>query len=638
MDASNYALGGYLFQLYDGKEHILAYGGRKLSPAERRYPIREKELLAALHGFRIWRPYLLDRPFYVYTDHRTLETLLCQQTCSQRLARWIDELAEYQPLFKYVPGSTQVVADTLSRPPDGCTSAFVPLSDLFPSTRANLYFITPSSTSIEDQCRQLYAEDPFYAPIMASSEGQDEVKESSSNKFTKNDGLIYLGKRLAIPYEKDLFSRIMKMVHDDSSAGHPGVSRTMLAFNERFYMRKSTPLIKRYVQSCQVCQRTKPRNEKDPGLLTSLDIPASRWTDISVDFVGPLPKSDGKDGIMVVVDRLTKRAHFVPTTIRASSKEIGQLLKDHIFKLHGLPRSILSDRDTRFTSEYWQKLMKDLDVNVQMTTAYHQRANGLAERTIRSLKQYLGSYLNATSTNWTNYLSVAEFSYNSVYNSSVGMSPFVADIGYLPRAPIDLAIQPSKPSEKFPLKFADHQTLIQLLCINSLVEAQQRNRVSFNTNRRQQEFQIGDKVLLSTRNLKQVHTGQTGAKKLIPKFIGPYLVKKKLSNDNYELALPDASRLHPVFHTSLLKPYVHDPTRTSKPPAMADVDGSELFQVEAILKHRKRRRKTEFLVQWSGYDDSHNSWEPQEHLAHLPDLIQAYFDSLSGKPSLGEGM
>ena len=149
---------------------------------------------------------------------------------------------------------------------------------------------------------------------------------------------------------------------------------------------------------------------------------------------------------------------------------------------------------------------------------------------------------------------------------------------------------------------------------------------------------MGDKVLLSTRNLKSVHAGQQGSTKLIPKFIGPYVIKKKSAKENYELYLPSGSRIHPVFHTSLLKPYIHDPTRTSKPPAMADADGKQLYQVEAILKHRKRHKKTEFLVQWSGYDQSHNSWEPYEHLAHLPDLIRVYYDSLSGKPSLEEGM
>ena len=253
-------------------------------------------------------------------------------------------------------------------------------------------------------------------------------------------------------------------------------------------MRKSLSRIKKYVQACQACQRGKPRNEKDPGHLHNLEIPGNRWTDISVDFIGPLPKSDSKDAVMVVVDRLTKRAHFIATTTKASAQEIGKLFEDYIFKLHGLPKSIMSDRDTRFTSKYWKCFIESLGLTANMSTAFHQRSNGLAERTIRSLKQYLSIYCNATSTDWMSYLSLAEFSYNSVYNSSLRMSPFVADLGYLPSAPVDLTLPSMDSGEEPGVQFLENQTLVRLLCVDALLDAQQRNRRAFNANRRTQEF------------------------------------------------------------------------------------------------------------------------------------------------------
>ncbi|GMF28886.1 unnamed protein product [Phytophthora fragariaefolia] len=119
VDASDFAIGGYLFQLDDcGREQIIAYGGRKLNRAELIYPTREKELLAALHAMRVWKVYLIDKPFYLNTDHRTIEGLLQQQTCSQTLARWLNELALFQPRFRWVPGSTNVIADSVLRRPD----------------------------------------------------------------------------------------------------------------------------------------------------------------------------------------------------------------------------------------------------------------------------------------------------------------------------------------------------------------------------------------------------------------------------------------------------------------------------------------------------------------------------------------
>ncbi|KAE8992295.1 hypothetical protein PR003_g22052 [Phytophthora rubi] len=118
MDASDFAVGGYLFQLAeDGSEKIIAYGGRKLSKADVIYPTREKELLAALHDMRLWKVYLLDSPFFINTDHKTIESLLTQQTFSQRLARWLNELSLFQPRFRWVAGSTNVVVDTISRNP-----------------------------------------------------------------------------------------------------------------------------------------------------------------------------------------------------------------------------------------------------------------------------------------------------------------------------------------------------------------------------------------------------------------------------------------------------------------------------------------------------------------------------------------
>ncbi|POM70032.1 Reverse transcriptase, partial [Phytophthora palmivora] len=178
-DASDYAIGGYLFQLdVDGHERIIAYGGRKLNTAERMYPTREKELLVALHAMRTWKPYLIDKPFYIDTDHRTLESLLRQTTCSQRLARWLNELSLFQPRFKWIPGDTNIVADAIFRSPqlpDDEQPSHVSLGSLLEQLTKMHSSTTPDEAflnymrqrpSIQQQYKHLYPEDAIFGPLL----------------------------------------------------------------------------------------------------------------------------------------------------------------------------------------------------------------------------------------------------------------------------------------------------------------------------------------------------------------------------------------------------------------------------------------------------------------------------------------
>lgn len=345
MDASDFAVGGYLFQVDSkGNEHVIAFGGRKMTSAELMYPTREKELLAALHAMRTWRVYLLDRPFYINTDHKTLQSILEQKTCSQRLARWLNELGMYRPMFRWIPGDTNVIADMVSRNPSfhpAESAHYVSLADLLRQLTASQAHLDSDEVrlrymrgrpTILQQCVNLYTEDEVFGVLYAflrestNSTGSPPVQlnrtlRANIQHFFVEDKVLYFQpdpespRRVCVPSDPDLRNSILFEKHNVATSGHPGCLKTLLAVQEQFYWLHMERSVKRYVRSCEMCQRVKASHRKPAGLLHPLQIPRNRWSDISMDFVTGLPKARRSkcDAVMVIVDRLTKRAHFIVT-------------------------------------------------------------------------------------------------------------------------------------------------------------------------------------------------------------------------------------------------------------------------------------------------------------------------------------
>ena len=197
-------------------------------------------------------------------------------------------------------------------------------------------------------------------------------------KYSLRQGLLYFENRLCIP-PGPLRSELLKENHDNQTAGQTGAERTYLKHHRRYYWKGMYRDVKKYVQSCDNCQRTKPSLQKNAGLLQPLPIPDRPWCDISMDFIMELPASQQFNAIMVVVDRLTKMAHFVLMNTSATAPQVAKLVFDHIFRYHGLPRSIVSDQDARFTSSFWKELLRLCQIKQAMSTSYHPQTDGQTE-------------------------------------------------------------------------------------------------------------------------------------------------------------------------------------------------------------------------------------------------------------------
>ena len=666
MDASDFAVGGMLYQVADdGKENTIAYCGKKLSSAEINYGIREKELYAVIFAMRKWRIYLLDRPFLVDTDHHSLETLLTQTTCSRRLARWLDLISEFRPQFRWIPGDTNHVADAVSRRPDFVQGSRVDLRVLLKGIIARMdasstekLYMHITELSIADSCRALYEKDSRFGPIVryfrgkiSSGEGEERIVvepntpivSNRENNFiyrnyyfdNKNKLLWFLPlnekkERLCIPKDDRLIERILREKHDVYTSGHPGISKTLSSLQQEFYWKNMAKDVQRYVTSCEICQRTKARQCKPPGKLIPLDIPNNRWKDVTMDFIVCLPESDGYNSILVIVDRLTKRSVFIAVKMNDTAEKIAETFIKYYYKDHGLPSSIVCDRDTKFMSKFWKELMRLYGTSLKPSTAHKSSTDGQTERTNRFIEDYIRCYCSSKQSEWYLKLPLCEFAYNSRLHESIGMSPFEADLGYIPRAPIDVIIDQLRPDVRNSdaTKFVHLQKTNLKVAQDSMNEAQERMKLYFDKNRKDQEFKINDLVLLNSANLTTLHigSGKNAKRKFTHRWIGPFKVLEKLKYNNYKISIPDTLKLHPVFHTSKLKPYIKDysKSRENNIGSVILAEGDEGYLVEKIMNVRGRGKNKKYLIKWIGYADSENSWEPAHSFAHLPDLIKEF--------------
>ncbi|KAJ9531768.1 hypothetical protein QJQ45_021918 [Haematococcus lacustris] len=422
---------------------------------------------------------------------------------------------------------------------------------------------------------------------------------------------------------------LLHEAHDAHTAAHLGRAKTLERLQRHFYWPQMHKTVQEYVRTCDKCQRNKATNQLPPGLLQPLPIPSRNWQQVSMDFIGPLPATPrGHTMIFTVVDKLSKMIHLIPTTTTATAHDTARLFFDHIFKHHGLPEAIISDRDPKFTSDFWTSLFHLTGTRLLLSSAYHPQTDGQTERANRTVEDMLRPYVNDHKTDWDQHLAAVEFAYNSSEHVGTGFTPFYLNYGQHPTTPSALLLPPptlvpSQAAEDFWSRTHDLSvvgiTLNQLMR-NNLTAARSALQRSIDTqklhadqHRRHEEFEIGDLVLLSCANLN-LQTAVNSAK-LQPRFVGPFKVLAKHSPVSYKLDLPSSMRILPTFHISRLRHYLSSssfPERTVElQPSPVIIDGEAYFTVEAILGRRwnDAQHALQYLIKWAGYDDSFNSWE-----------------------------
>jgi hypothetical protein len=315
-----------------------------------------------------------------------------------------------------------------------------------------------------------------------------------------------------------------------------------------------------------------------------------------MDFIEGLPTSNGKNVILVVVDSFTKYAHFISLSHPYTIRQVAQPCVDHVYKLHGLPSFIVSDRDRIFTSALWQELLKATNIKLNISTSYHPQTDGQTEKVNQCLEVYLRCMTFENPKKWNQYLSLAELWYNTGYHTALEQTPFQALYGF-PPPQVTEAILPGYVSEEARGILQDRQHATQIIR-ESLLKAKDRMRKYANRRRKEREFQEGDMVYLRIQPYRNTSLSLHRTLKLHSKYYGPYRVLKRIGEVAYRLLLPPGTQLHPVFHVSQLKKHIGAKVVPSPNLPLVDDEGNIRVAPELILARRVIPRNNEPMAQW----------------------------------------
>ncbi|GKC65791.1 reverse transcriptase domain-containing protein, partial [Tanacetum coccineum] len=342
--------------------------------------LMQRELGAVVFALKIWRHYLYGTKSVICTDNKSLQYIFSQKELNMQQCRWIELFSDYDCEIRYHPGKANVVADTLSRK-----------ETVKPKRVRAMNMILRSC--IKD--RILTAQKEAVDESAGLQKGLDEMIE------LRNDGALYYLDRIWVPLKGDVRTLIMDEAH-------------------KYWWPEMKKNIAEYVSRCLTYLKVKAEHQRPSGLLQQPEIPIWKWEGIAMDFVTKLPRtSSGHDTIWVIVDRLTKSAHFLPMREDYKMERLARLYLNEIVARHDVPISIISDHDSRFTSRFWQSMQEALGTRLDMSTAYHPQTDGQSERTIQTLEDMLRACVLDFGGSWDVHLPLVEFSYNNSYHSSI---------------------------------------------------------------------------------------------------------------------------------------------------------------------------------------------------------------------------
>jgi hypothetical protein len=370
--------------------------------------------------------------------------------------------------------------------------------------------------------------------------------------------------------------------------------------------------VHQFVKECITCQQAKPDRAKLPGLLQPLPVPSSAWQVISLNFVEGLPPSGNANCILVVVDYFTKYGHFLPLKHPFTASGVAKAFLDHVYKLHGLPSIIISDRDRIFTSSFWSELFKLAGVSLHMSSSYHPQSDGQTERLNQTMETYLRCFANACPSKWSSWLSTAEYWYNTCKHSSTGLTPFQALYGYEPNH-FGVSVLDSISSTELKTWMQDRHLMADLIK-QHLHRAKLRMKKQADQSRSERQFKVGDRVFVKLQPYVQSSLSPRANHKLSFKYFGPFPIIQRIGIVAYKLLLPATSFIHLVFYVSQLKPAVLGTEVSSVFPTDIELP---CFP-ERILQHRlgssTGKQVPQVRVQWSNWPPELATWENLEDL------------------------
>ncbi|GAA5991079.1 hypothetical protein JCM11641_002320 [Rhodosporidiobolus odoratus] len=445
----------------------------------------------------------------------------------------------------------------------------------------------------------------------------------ASGLFEEKEGLIRVAgtSRILVPADVELREALLHEAHDAS--GHFGALKTYTELRRSFYWHGMGKDVRKYCSSCDPCQRNKASTVKRQGQHHALPVPPRLFSDVALDFVGPLPKSQGHDMLLTITDRLSGYTRLLPCSSKDGAHEVAGVFFEGWVRLFGQPERIVSDRDKLFTSRFWKAPHKRMGSKLQMSTSFHPETDGRSERTNKTAVQVLRSMVSRRQTDWSHHLASTEYALNKAENVATGKAPFELVLGFVPR------ISPAPDSASLGVLtveevLADREARL-MEAQDTLRASKVQQGVQINAKRAGEDvFAVNDLVLISSRDrrrrFKASGDKSLRSAKFFPRYDGPYRVTAAFPSQSlYQLELDPSDNSFNKFHISKLKRYTPNdlnmfPSRHHERPEPVVVGGEEEYEVEEIVDERTCRGKKEYMVKWKGYASEENTWEVRENV------------------------
>lgn len=595
-DASYAAIGSVLerYSKETGEQiGVIGYFSKTVTETQSRYHIGELELLAIIKSLEHFRYFLHGHKFFLRTDHSSLLSYKNKSELSQRLARWLQYLEEYDFDIEHVKDKNNAVADALSRPQEVNVIEICPLSTVDTVNPKDWY--------------PLLLQDPWSAAVVVSLGMTGSVNVSTRDKslyhkyvkrikystkarerYKFDDNILYYEDRVCVPHMQQI--PLLQLYHDSFlQGGHFGETATINKLCPLYYWPSMSKSIKAFINSCLQCQLMKRYRPKVNGTLQPLDIPTGRWLDVSMDFVTGIPTSrQGTDMIMVVVDRFSKRAHFVAIQKAYGSTAVTRALFRFIFCYHGFPRTIVSDRDIQFQSSYYNELTQRLHIKLLKSTTNHPQTDGQIEAVNKSLNRLLRTFCHNDQAVWDLFLPHIEYVYNSTPQTAIGAAPFEVDLGFVPNEPLLDAGNAASARNDTAVELTKKLAAITLRTRDFLHERQEAMQSQENPSRQEVNFTVGDYVLLD----RDYYFNGGRYIKILPIYLGPFRIVKLPGTNTVELDLPSSFKKHRIINVKNIKPFTNDPS---------------LYPKDLPATSRERVLRLPEIITVTGYDiDSQN--------------------------------
>ena len=622
-DASLVGIGAVLEQRHGDDWHPVAFWSRKLKDPETRYSATDREWLAIVAAVtRVW-PWLLEAsPFEVHSDHKALQSKLCKARhdppLNDRQARWIEAMMPFPYSFQWIKGETNTVADALSRYPASANSAYV---------------VHAAHVGLWKRLRYLAAQDPEYRKLRVLA--QDPKTDLSEWKGVVLDGVG----RIFVPDNDEIRTLLISENHDSAFSGHFGAKRTQGLVQRHWTWHGLARDVRDYVRSCRECQVQKHSTHPTHGKLHP--ITARRpWQIVTLDLVGGLPPAGPRKQtyVLVMVDKFSKYVCLEPCSAELSALETAQIFLRRVIAEHGVPQVVISDRGPQFASQVWEQLLKLLGSRVALAASHHPQTDGQSERSIQTALRLIRTYAHKCPETWVDQLPFLQFAMNNASSAATAYSPFQVLFGRSPVTPADLWQGPTPvdpPKGVHQALGVEAQAVSKWLRdwwtarkdLSSVVHAH-LERAAEDMKRRHDAkhkrllLEPDDLVLLSVKS----HSLFEGRRKMGPRYAGPYVVKRKIHENTYELSgLPP--EVPPSQNIRFLRHFYPSPRKfADRPDAQfarpIKVDSHVEWEVEAITGHKSAPAGTRYKIKWVGERQQH--WLRAKQLRNCQKLLREY--------------